>query len=38
MHNKCMRWYGDLQIAANNNNMVMSIQKKREMFTLIATF
>ena len=33
-----MRWYGNLQIVANNNNMAMSIHKKREMLTLIAIF
>ena len=38
MHDKCMRWYGNLQIVANNNNMAMSIHKKREMLTLIAIF
>ena len=36
MHNKCMRWYGNLQIVANNNNMAMSIHKKRQILTLMS--
>ena len=36
MHSKCMRLYANLQIVTNNNNMAMSIHKKREMLTLIA--
>ena len=31
-----MRWYGNLQIVANNNNMAMSIHKKGEILTLMS--
>ena len=30
MHSKCMRLYANLQIVTNNNNMAMSIHKKKE--------
>ena len=31
-----MRWYGNLQMVANNNNMAMSIHKKRKILTLMS--